>query len=113
MSKKRTAAPPSRAKVKPQDPPLPAASVRSKHSFLDDFYANRPKSIPVRESYPVYLLGLSLDRKDLDQLAYECLTGGPDDKDTDCCYVDTELGEAFVVQSYLADTWTKPEAPSN
>jgi hypothetical protein len=99
-------------KQKPKDPPKPDSPVAQKFTFLDDFYATRPSSHTVRESYPVYLIGLMLDQKDLQHLAYECLTGGPDDHDTDCCYIDTELREAFVVQAYVADSWSKPEAPA-
>lgn len=115
MTSKRSiaAAPASANKRRPKDPPKPSAPISRKYTFLDDFYANMVTDLPIRDRYPVYLLGLMLNEKDLQQLAYECLTSGPDDCDTDCCYTDPELGEAFVLQAYLADTWSKTEAPAN
>ena len=115
MTKKKliAAAPASARKRRLNDPPRPKASITRNFTFLDDFYASIPTGVAMREAYPVYLLGLTLNQKDLQELRYECLTDGPDDHNTDCCYIDTELGEAFVIQAYVSDTWTKTEAPSN
>lgn len=50
---------------------------------------------------------------DIELLANDALTDGPDDKKCDLVYVNTENGKVIIAQGYWSKDNTKPQAPSN
>jgi hypothetical protein len=101
----------STAKVQPLT--APPADVISSYPVLDDFFAYDWKRIPARHAFGVYALCLYANLPDYLEVAAEALTEGDDDKDCDLCLIDSEAGEAFVVQATIGDEWNKSTAPTN
>lgn len=91
----------------------PPATLVTRYPVLDDFFEYQWGSLAPRNAYGVYALCLYANYPDYADIAANALTEGGDDKDCDLCLIDTETGDAFVVQATLADEWNKPTAPTN
>jgi hypothetical protein len=61
----------------------------------------------------LFALELKYQLPDIDSVAINALTDGPDDKKCDLIYVDRERGLAIVAQGYMASDATKAEAKAN
>jgi len=62
----------------------------------------------------LFALSIRYNIDDISWLAANCLTDGTDDKKIDAIYVDVdELQTAIVIQSYISEDETRPEAPSS
>jgi AIPR protein len=99
------------AKVQPLT--KPGSSITAKFPVLDDFFAVDWKSAPLRHAYGVYALCLYANLPEYLEVATEALTEGGDDKDCDLCLIDSETGDAFVIQATVGDEWNKATASTN
>jgi len=91
----------------------PPKEVITLFPVLSDFFDADWKEIPMRTAYGVYALCLYANLPDYTEVASESITEGGDDKDCDLCLIDSETGDAFVVQVTVADEWNKPTASTN
>ncbi len=91
----------------------PSSTVITKFPVLDDFFAVDWKDIPLRHAYGVYALCLYANLPEYAEIAAESLTEGDDDKDCDLCLIDSESGDAFVVQATVSNDWNQQTAPTN
>lgn len=91
----------------------PSDQVTTLFPVLNDFFAVEWKNIPLRHAYGVYALCLFANLPDYAEVATESITEGGDDKDCDLCLIDSETGDAFIVQATVADEWNKPTASTN
>ena len=91
----------------------PPADVRARYPVLADFSSFDWQGIPQRHAYGIYAMCLYANLPDYLEVGAESITEGGDDKDCDLCLIDRESGDAFIVQSYIADKWDKPTAPAN
>lgn len=91
----------------------PPGEVLTHFPVLTDFFEFDWKNVPLRHAYGVYALCLYANLPDYAEVAAECITEGGDDKDCDLCLIDSETGDAFVVQASVADDWNKPSASTN
>lgn len=80
---------------------------------LEDFYAVDWKGVPLRHAYGAYALSLYANLPDYTEVASASLTEGSNDKDCDLCLIDSEAGDAFVVQATVSDDWCKSTASTN
>jgi hypothetical protein len=71
------------------------------------------ESVPLRHAFGVYALCLYANLPDYLEVATEALTEGGDDKDCDLCLIDSESGDAFIVQASVGDEWNKSTASTN
>lgn len=91
----------------------PSDQVTALFPVLNDFFAVEWKNIPLRHAYGVYALCLFANLPDYAEVATESITEGGDDKDCDLCLIDSETGDAFIVQATVANEWNKPTASTN
>jgi hypothetical protein len=91
----------------------PAKSVKAAFPVLGDFFDYDWKNVPLRHAFGVYALCLYANLPDYAEVATESLTEGGDDKDCDLCLIDSEAGDAFVVQATVGDDWNKTTASTN
>jgi hypothetical protein len=70
-------------------------------------------NVPLRHAFGVYVLCLYANLPDYVEVATESLTEGGDDKDCDLCLIDSEAGDAFIVQATVSDEWNKTTASTN
>jgi hypothetical protein len=82
-------------------------------SFTEAFESDAALTLYGEDSLLLFALSLYLGEEDIEELAAEALTGGPNDKKVDACHIDIEEGRAVICQGYLAKTWGKCEAPAN
>jgi archaellum component FlaF (FlaF/FlaG flagellin family) len=62
----------------------------------------------------LFALSIRYNIDDIHSLAANCLTDKSDDKKIDAIYIDVdELQTAIIIQSYVSEDETKPEAPAN
>jgi hypothetical protein len=66
-----------------------------------------------RNARLLFALQTKFQIEDIDAIAAECLTCGPDDRKCDLIYVNSEDGYAVVAQAYESDSPCKESAPSN
>ncbi len=66
-----------------------------------------------RQPYLLYAMGLRLRTLDYEGLQEDSLLDGGDDKKIDFFSLDLDLGTATVAQSYIAQDWSRAEAPAN
>jgi len=67
-----------------------------------------------RSSLLLFALSIRYNIDDIDSLAATSLTEGADDKCIDAIFLDSDSNEtAVIIQSYVTDDETKPEAPSS
>lgn len=102
-----------RAAAKAQPVTKPPSSVLATYPVLADFFDYDWKNVPLRHAFGAYALCLYANLPDYVEVATESLTEGGDDKDCDLCLIDGEAGDAFVVQSSVADEWGKSTASTN
>lgn len=102
-----------KAAVKAQPLTAPSNSVRKAYPVLDDFFSYTWSKVPLRHAFGVYALCLYANLPDYLEVATESLTEGGDDKDCDLCLIDSESGDAFIVQATIGDEWNKPSASTN
>ena len=83
-------------------------------AYIDAFRANGKLISTLGEgnAHLVWALGLYLEEADLEALASEALTDGPDDKKIDFIYLDHDSGRIIFAQGYYAER-KKDSAPSN
>lgn len=75
--------------------------MESRFSFLKDFNGRRHlEEVYEDNALMLYALQLRFDIEDIDSVAAEALTDGPDDKKCDLIFVERELGIAVVAQAY-------------
>src|ERR1051325_2722401 len=99
------------AKVQPLK--RPSTAVDDRFPVLRDFFTYDWKVVPLRHAFGVYALCLYANLPDYLEVATEALTEGGDDKDCDLCLIDTEAGDAFIVQAFVGEQWNKTTAPTN
>ena len=61
----------------------------------------------------IFALGLHQEIDDLELIANDALTDGPNDKKCDLVYVNREIGKVIIAQGYWSSNETKKEAPAN
>lgn len=61
----------------------------------------------------LFALELHFQLPDVQSVAANALTDGPDDKKCDLIYVDASTGVAVIAQSYISADLTRSEAPAN
>lgn len=115
MSRKAVPAKKTKKKQKAKVQPLtrPSKTLLAKYSVLDDFFAVDWNDVQLRHAYGVYALCLYANLPDYLEVAAESLTEGGDDKDCDLCLIDSETGDAFIVQATVGDDWNKSTASTN
>jgi len=91
----------------------PTSAVITDFPVLEDFFEFDWREVALRHAYGVYALCLYANLPDYAEIAAESLTEGGDDKDCDLCLIDSETGDAFVVQATVGDDWNKPTASTN
>lgn len=64
-------------------------------------------------AYLIWALGLYLEEPDLEALASEALTDGPNDKKIDFIYLDRDTKRIVFAQGYYGQTTSKSSAPAN
>jgi hypothetical protein len=106
---------PTKAKTAAKVQPLtkPPKTIMSAFPVLGDFFDYDWKNIPLRHAYGVYALCLYANLPDFTEVATESLTEGGDDKDCDLCLIDSEAGDAFIVEATVGDEWNKASASTN
>jgi hypothetical protein len=115
MAHKSSSKPKPKQKLAVTVQPLtkPASAILKTFPVLDDFFAVDWRNVPLRHAYGVYALCLYANLPDYVEVASESITEGGDDKDCDLCLIDSEAGDAFVVQATVGDDWNKPGASTN
>lgn len=111
--KNSTKKPIKRAERKIEPLTQPQDEVLADYPVLADFFDFPWKDVPLRIAYGVYALCLYANLPDYTEVAAECITEGVDDKDCDLCLIDSETGDAFVVQATVSDDWSKKSASTN
>lgn len=91
----------------------PSESIISRYPVVQDFLDYDWRSLPLRYAYGVYGLCLYANMPDYMEVATEAITEGGNDKDCDLCLIDTEAGDAFIVQTTLSEEWNKKTASTN
>jgi len=81
--------------------------------FLSAFQARTDLAKYGANALLLFALELKYQLPDIDSVAINALTDGPDDKKCDLIYVDRERGLAIVAQGYMASDATKAEAKAN
>ncbi|MDY6979175.1 MAG: AIPR family protein [Pseudomonadota bacterium] len=61
----------------------------------------------------LFALDLHQEIDDIDLIANDVLTDGPNDKKCDLVYVNRETGKVIIAQGYWAKSMTKKQAPAN
>ena len=97
--------------VQPMTKPAPA--IMAKYPVLTDFFDFEWNAVPLRHAFGVYALCLYANLPEYTDVATESLTEGGDDKDCDLCLIDSEAGDAFVVQATVGNDWDKTTASTN
>jgi hypothetical protein len=115
MARKTPSRKPTKTKAPARVQPLtqPSAAIKARFSVLEDFFSYDWKNVPLRHAFGVYALCLYANLPDYLEVATESLTEGSDDKDCDLCLIDTEAGDAFIVQATVGDEWNKTTASTN
>lgn len=115
MAKKvpKKVGPTKKARSRVQPLTRPPSAVLASFPVLNDFFAFDWKNIPLRHAFGVYSLCLYANLPEYMEIAADSLTEGGDDKDCDLCLIDSETGDAFVVQATVGDDWTKHTASTN
>lgn len=83
-------------------------------SYIDAFKANKNLIGVLGEgnAHLIWVLGMYIEDPDLESLASEALTDGPNDKKIDCIYLDQNSGRIIFAQGYYS-TKKKDTAPDN
>ncbi|WP_076885077.1 AIPR family protein [Burkholderia pseudomallei] len=83
-------------------------------AYIDAFKANTAliQSLGEGNAYLVWVVAMYLEEPDIEALASEALTDGPDDKKIDLIYVDRDSRRILFAQGYLG-TGKKDAAPAN
>jgi hypothetical protein len=83
-------------------------------SYMDAFKANEEliKILGLSNAHLVWSLGLYIEEPDLESLASEGLTDGPDDKKIDFIYFEPDTARIIFAQGYYSSQ-KKDTAPSN
>ncbi len=113
ISPKKASKPQKSKNATIQELTKPTKSVIALYPVLDDFFAADWKGVPLRHAFGVYSLCLYANLPDYAEVASESITEGGDDKDCDLCLIDSEAGDAFIVQATASDDWNKPTASTN
>jgi hypothetical protein len=80
----------------------------------EDAYLQRDDHTPFgAEGIGVFALGLRFGLDDLQTVAAESITDGPDDKKIDVLYIDRAQRSAFIMQCYGAKSKFDQQAPGN
>lgn len=80
----------------------------------EDAYALRDDLTPFEaEGIGVFALGLRFGLDDLQIVAAESITDGPDDKKIDVLYIDRTQRSTFLMQCYAAQSKFEHQAPGN
>jgi hypothetical protein len=80
----------------------------------ENAYALRDDLTPFgAEGVGVFALGLRFGLDDLQTVAAESITDGPDDKKIDVLYIDRAQRSAFIMQCYGAKSRFDQQAPGN
>jgi len=82
-------------------------------AFLSAFQSRTDLANYGTNALLLFALELKYQLPDIDSVAVNALTDGPDDKKCDLIYVDRERGLAIVAQGYMASDATKAEAKAN
>lgn len=80
------------------------------------FRANEPliRRLGLHSAHLIWALGLYLEESDLEALAGEALTDGPNDRKLDFIYLDTDNRRILFAQGYFSDAVSpKDSAPAN
>jgi hypothetical protein len=83
-------------------------------AYIDAFRADNTliKRVGESNAHLIWALGLYLEEPDLEALASESLTDGPNDKKIDFIRLDRDAKRIVFAQGYFAGT-DKAEAPAN
>src|SRR5262245_8972827 len=103
----------AKAATKAQPLTKPSTSVRTAFPVLVDFFDYDWMNVPLRHAFGVYALCLYANLPDYSEVATESLTEGGDDKDCDLCLIDSEAGDAFIIQATVSNDWNKTTASTN
>lgn len=84
-------------------------------AYESAFIADAPliKMLGTGNAHLIWVLGLYLEDPDLEALASEALTDGPDDKKIDFIYLDRDSKRIVFAQGYYSLNTARTSAPAN
>jgi AIPR protein len=91
-----------------------ASNSRSRMSYRDAFEANKEliKQLGLGNAHLAWTMALYLEEPDIEALASEAITDGPNDKKLDFIYLDRDAKRIVFAQGYLSNSG-KDSAPVN